>query len=512
MQLIASSLIVAALTVVLIELTILVIVLLTEDPQDDLLINEQLGRQAQVAAAELAETPAATQLTDGALSGAERETLERELDRYVQSGVPIRPGEPPASLGDAPSAAILDARGAVVASTMPTWAMPGGPFTNIDFAPARTVIARALYLRGGDTEFENTYVLDYLDDTMAAAQPIMVDGELVGVILFQADGGVDAHEQSLLWFLLRASIGNVLIFGALAVPVLLVAVPIGIFRARRISRRLEQLSDATTAMARGDLSQRVDVVGEDEVARVGQRFNEMVAQLEQADRSRRAFVSNVSHELRTPIAILQGNLEQLLARIQRAPEDAIDAKTLEAMHQETITLARLIDDLFTLARIEEAVLQVDAAPVDLAACIRRAVDGIAPLAWEQRRVSVDALLDAGVPPVMGEQTRIQQILSNLLYNALRHTPEGGLIVAAAERDGAQVAVTISDTGLGIPPEELEHVFDRYYQVERAGRHGEGSGLGLAIVKQLVEAMDGSITVESELNRGTTFRIVFPAAQ
>ncbi|MGH6915741.1 MAG: sensor histidine kinase, partial [Geminicoccales bacterium] len=352
------------------------------------------------------------------------------------------------SLGESPRAAIISERGEIIASTLPAWAGPTRHYTGVDFAPAQTVVARAIELRGDDTDHGNSYVLDYSGDSMASAHPIMIDGEFAGLVLFQADGVVDAHPVPVTFYLLRIVGGNVILFGVLTVPVIAAAVPISIFRARRISRRLERLSDAATAMARGDLSQRVDIAGEDEVAQVGQRFNEMVAQLEQADRSRKAFVSNISHELRTPVAILQGNLEQLIARHQLSHDDVPDARTLEAMHQETVTLARLIDDLFTLARIEEAVLEFEPAPVNLAACIRRAVDGIASLAWNQQRVSVESLVADGVPPILAEETRVQQILSNLLYNALRHTPEGGVIVVNAQLEGGQVAVTIADTGLG----------------------------------------------------------------
>ena len=510
-QLITSSCLVVVVTVILVEVTVLTIWIWQTNPDEQLLISEDLGRQAVYVAGELAQSQNAPALAGETVPEADRTALQDRLTNYLETGVPLDADEPPASLGEAPRAAIISERGDIVASTSPEWAPPGRPYTSIDFAPTRMIVGRAFELRGADTEHENSYVLDYLDETLAAAQPIMVDEEFAGVLLFQADGVVDARQPLFRDFLFWVTVGNVALFIILAVPVLLIAVPVGIFRARRISRRLERLSDVTTTMARGDLTRRVDIEGEDEVARVGRRFNAMMTQLEQADRSRKAFVSNVSHELRTPVAILQGNLEQLIAQHQRPNDGTIEARTLEAMHQETVTLARLIDDLFTLARIEEETIEFEAAQVDLATCVRRTVDGIASLAWEQRRIKVESLVEDGLPPALGEQARIQQILSNLLYNALRHTPEGGVIVVDAEAAGDEVAVTVSDTGLGIPSDELPHVFDRYRQVERAERHTDGSGLGLAIVKQLVEAMDGHITVESAPNQGTTFRFTLPVA-
>ncbi|MDP9365533.1 MAG: HAMP domain-containing protein, partial [Chloroflexota bacterium] len=188
------------------------------------------------------------------------------------------------------------------------------------------------------------------------------------------------------------------------------------------------------------LDQRVDAAGADEVGRLGERFNLMTERLAAADRSRKAFVANVSHELRTPVAIIQGHAERLLVReavpaggngrarataSPAAPDEPTTAAALAVIHQETVTLSRLIDDLFTLARLEEATLPVEPAPVCLDEVATEAVDGLRALAWDQRKVTIRSMVQSAVPRALADRTRVRQILNNLLHNALRHTPEGG---------------------------------------------------------------------------------------
>src|SRR5690606_29398412 len=289
-------------------------------------------------------------------------------------------------------------------------------------------------------------------------------------------------------------------------------------RARRVSKRVSHLAEAADAMAQGDLGRRVAVKGEDEIARLAERFNEMIASVDRTDRARKAFVANVSHDLRTPVAIVRGHIERLLASRGADPIsgslgelDDEETRSLAVVHQEVLTLERLINDLFTLARIEEATLRIEPAPVAIDEVARAAVEGVRPMAWEQRKVAVEAMLPPGLPPVLADRTRLQQIFGDLLYNALRHTTEGGLIVVGAEQRDGVVEVSVRDTGGGIPEEELDAVFQRHYRLGDGAGFGESSGLGLAIVKQLVEAQDGSICVESVPGEGTVFRFTLPVA-
>jgi signal transduction histidine kinase len=293
------------------------------------------------------------------------------------------------------------------------------------------------------------------------------------------------------------------------IPAIVVAIPFGLWRSRSISQRLERMASAADAMAEGELDTRIPVKQRDEIGRVAERFNEMAATIANTERMRQAFISNVSHELRTPISIIQGTVERRLEGPARP--DPADAAVLHVIHREADMLDRMIADLFTLTRLRENSLRLERKAFDFSELASLTVGGISNVAWTQSRVSIESLVPPDLPLVYGDETRIRQILNNLLYNSLRHTPEGGLIVIQAQPVGQMVEVAVSDTGLGIPDDEVEHVFDRYYQAERGTRHDDGSGLGLTIVQQLVRAHGGDIGVETRQGEGTTFRFTLPQA-
>ncbi len=310
--------------------------------------------------------------------------------------------------------------------------------------------------------------------------------------------------------------------GVILIIVMPPAVLFSFFVARRTTRRLETLTKATSALRAGEYETRVEVQGEDEVAQLQADFNAMAAELEQtlahlqAERdkvaallqSRRELVAGVSHELRTPVATLRGYLESLQRKADTAP-DAL-ARDLTVMEDEVVRLQRLIDDLFTLSQAETAGLSLKLAATDLAPVIRRRVEALAPLAWERDRIELVTEVPATLPAVCVDEGRFEQILTNLLRNALRHTDPGGIVavVAAAEPDA--VRVEVRDTGAGIPPEALPHVWERFYRGEDArARDAHGAGLGLALVKELTEAMDGRVGADSTLGAGSVFTVWLP---
>jgi signal transduction histidine kinase len=245
----------------------------------------------------------------------------------------------------------------------------------------------------------------------------------------------------------------------------------------------------------------------DEIGRLAESFNDMAAQIDQNDRARRAFISNVSHELRTPVSIIQGTTERLLS-YPGSPSPEMD-RGLQVIHHEGQMLIRLVEDLFTIARIEEHNLRLVRSPLDMSSVANEVVEGVRDLAWTQQKVSVETLVSPDLPQVLADRDRVRQIINNLVYNALRHTPEGGLVIIQARARSPFVEVEVSDTGIGIEPEKLETIFSRYYQTEQTRRSGEGSGLGLGIVQQLVKAHGGEISVRSKIGQGTTFCFTLP---
>jgi signal transduction histidine kinase len=296
------------------------------------------------------------------------------------------------------------------------------------------------------------------------------------------------------------------------------------FVARRTTRRLESLTAAAAALRRGDLSARVDVTGEDEVAQLQADFNAMAADLEaatgelQAERdkivalleARRALMANVSHELRTPVATLRGYLEAASAGADGVPAGL--RRDLEVMAGEVERLQKLIDDLFTLARAEVEGLSLRLEPTDVAPLVRNRVAALAPLAWQTGRVEVVAEVPPEPQVAHVDPDRLEQVLVNLLRNGVRHTPPGGIVAVVVIGEADHVRVDVRDTGAGIPAEELDRVWERFYRgAEAQVRDGRGAGLGLALVKELTEAMGGTVALESAAGEGSRFTLRLPRA-
>jgi signal transduction histidine kinase len=296
--------------------------------------------------------------------------------------------------------------------------------------------------------------------------------------------------------------------------------------ARRTTRRIEDLAEAAEALSQGRYDTRVEPSGEDEVARLQSGFNTMAGELArtlgdlEAERdkvaallqSRRELVAGVSHELRTPVTTVRATLESALdGQGEDLPAEL--RHDLEVVANEVLRLQRLIDDLFALSQAEAGGLHIDLRPVDAGPVVRRMVDALAPLAWASGRVEVVAELPAGLPPALADEARLEQILANLLRNAIRHTPPGGIVIAAGRAEPGAVLLEVRDTGEGIAQEDLPHIWERFYRGPQApGRQRPGAGLGLALVKELAEAMGGSAGVESTVGQGSCFTVRLPIEQ
>ena len=274
---------------------------------------------------------------------------------------------------------------------------------------------------------------------------------------------------------------------------------------RSIARPLATLMNAADAVAAGDFSVHVPVQGRGEFTQLMSAFNRMVEELALADQRRRNLTADVAHELRTPLQIIQGNLEGVLDGVYTPTPEHITA-TLD----ETRQLARLVEDLRVLSHAEAGQLPMTWEPVDIADLCADAVTSFEGQA-EAVGVTLTTVIADAPLVVSADYGRLDQILSNLLANAIRHTPAGGSVTVRAAASADSVQLQVSDTGEGITAEDLPYIFDRFWRGDRARTHqaGAGSGLGLAIVRQLVQAHGGRIDVASTAGQGTTFSIALP---
>jgi len=356
----------------------------------------------------------------------------------------------------------------------------------------------------------------------ARGVPIAIGDERVGTLLAAMPmgnmGGMGQQEQVFLDQTNRA----ILLAGGLAA---LAATALGIWLASRLTSPLRELGHAAQRVASGDLSSRVVVRSADEIGALGHSFNQMAEVLEREESLRRQMIADIAHELRTPLTVIQGNLEAL--------QDGVfppTAENLGLLHDEALLLARLIRDLQDLALAEAGQLKLDLQPAEPVELLEPTLRRFQAQAAEQE-VALALQAEGNLPPIRMDVQRMGQVLGNLLSNALRHTPRGGQITVRARWVGAHdgpdelerilpaaparpfLLVSVSDTGEGISPETLEHVFDRFYRADRSrSRASGGAGLGLAIARGLVQAHGGEIGVTSVVGQGATFAFALPGTR
>ncbi len=298
------------------------------------------------------------------------------------------------------------------------------------------------------------------------------------------------------------AVNRSVLFGALAAGI--AAVIVTLILSGRILRPVGHLTHAAEKMSQGDLSARVPVESDDELGQLAVAFNSMAGNIAQQEQLRRNMVSDVAHELRTPLTNLRGYLEAVRDGLI-SPDNAL----VDNLYEETMLLNRLVADLHELAQADAGQLKLVRTPTALPEVVEQAVEILRPQA-AAKGVSLAVDIPPTLPIVHIDRERIGQVLRNLMNNALAHTPSGGEIAVSATRENGAVWVAVCDTGEGIAPEHLPHVFERFYRADRSrARLTGGSGLGLAIVKQLVQAHGGEITVESEVGKGSTFKFSVP---
>lgn len=335
---------------------------------------------------------------------------------------------------------------------------------------------------------------------LEAGVPVEAFGRRVGTVL-DVRGAPALTEREIQYL---ASTQWALSMAALAAAA--VALLVGVFLARTLTRPLRDLTHAIEAMARGELRQEVPVRSADELGTLTEAFNKLSSDLAHSNDLRRQMTADIAHDLRTPLTVINAYIDGLRDGVFQPTPERFDAMHTEAQHLQT-----LIEDLRILSLADAGELSIQRVPISSEALLERLVAAYAPQA-EERGITMRVLAERALPDILVDPERMAQVLANLVSNALRYTRSGGQIVLGAHRQGAVVALSVEDTGVGISPDVLPHVFDRFYRGDGSrSQHNGESGLGLAIAKSLAEAQGAEIEIASVLEQGTSVTVLVSLA-
>ena len=358
----------------------------------------------------------------------------------------------------------------------------------------------------GDSEGELLGRTNYTDPSISPVELSLLRGgvqEVLGQVYISTDPTAEPYVAPFLR--LSASINrSLLLGGSLAIGIALL---LTFLLSRRMTSPIGVLAGAARRLGHGDLSQRVRLQAEGEVASLAEAFNSMAADLEYAEQLRRNMVADVAHELRTPLSNIQGYLEAIRDGMVEP-----DATVIRSLNEETSLLSRLVNELQELSLAEAGELKLVYQAEDISNLVKQAVTP-----WQPQLTAGEISLPLDAPDNLSlvniDWQRVNQVLHNILENAVAHTPKGGTISVAVSQKGKWVEVSVSDTGEGIPAEDLPHIFERFYRVDKSrARATGGSGLGLTIAKRLIEAHGGTIVVQSKLGEGSRFSFTLPVAE
>ncbi|MGF1505255.1 MAG: HAMP domain-containing protein [Chloroflexi bacterium] len=333
----------------------------------------------------------------------------------------------------------------------------------------------------------------------SSGMAVQVNGETIAVVLTVGETPpLNPQEQRYIRQTDRAALLAAGIAGT-------VGIVLSVFLARSLTRPIRDLTAATRGLAGGDLRQQVPVRTRDELGDLAVAFNQMSADLDRSNRLRRQMTADIAHDLRTPLTVINGYLEGLRDGVVEPTPERFDI-----MHAEAANLMRLIEDLRTLSLADADELSLKRQAIQPRDLLERTAAAHAVQA-ETHGIRLRVETDPELPPVIVDRDQMARVLGNLVTNALRYTPDGGLVMLSARQANGTVELAVEDTGTGIAPEDLPHIFERFYRVDKSRTSGE-SGLGLAIARSVVEAHGGTIRVRSQLGQGTQFVIALnPAA-
>ncbi|MHB8171998.1 MAG: sensor histidine kinase [Thermincolia bacterium] len=384
---------------------------------------------------------------------------------------------------------VIDKTGKVLAASANHWHCEGITLEDVDL---EQLIAGQVSVRRGQSQF-------FDEPVIRAAAPILHGGRFIGaVILYTPVAGIHETYTTMREFHLVA-----LIFG------MVMSVLLGSILSRYITKLVREVSRAAQGIADGNFADRVKVNSQDELGQLGETFNYMAQRLADYEKMRKDFVANVSHELRSPLTSIQGFIEALSEG--KSKDKAEEARYLAILKKETYRLSKLVNDLLEISRFDAQGVEFDFAPFPVETVINRAMASLQPQLGE-KNLEIKTLVPKNMPHCHGDEDRIEQVIHNLLENAIRYSPQGGKILISARLLDEEVLVEVADSGPGIPKEELTNIWERFYRLDQArSRDKGGTGLGLAIVHEIVKKHRGYVWVDSEEGEGAVFGFALPIA-
>lgn len=331
------------------------------------------------------------------------------------------------------------------------------------------------------------------------AEPVVLDNRTIGYLVAGSMIRKELNDNEQ-FFLNR----TILIIVAVSILIMAASAVFSWYFASRLSRPVSSMRTAAGLIRSGDLSVRVGEEGNDELAELASSFNEMAESLEKNDQWRRQIIADSAHELRTPVSLIQGNLEMILEGVYTADEERI-----RGIYDETLVLTRLIEELQLLSSAESGSMRLETEELDLSVLIENVLN-VFRAGGEKEGVTLRNSVTGSLPSVSGDYQKLKQVLANVLANAFHHTPAGGTVEVRAVVSPQDVTLVVEDSGPGIPEEDLEKIFERFYRTDsgRNRNHG-GSGLGLAISREIVRLHKGRIYALSPEGRGASIFISLP---
>jgi signal transduction histidine kinase len=335
-------------------------------------------------------------------------------------------------------------------------------------------------------------------DELERGAPIQVDGETVGYLIFSPPPfDENSPERN---FLTRTT--QLLFYGALAATA--IALLLGIALSRSLTSPIRELTQATHAIYEGDLSQQVPIRSDDELGELAKAFNKMSNELSRSVNARKQMTADIAHELRTPLSLILGHAEAVHDGVLQPTRE-----NFEIIREEATRLEHLVNDLRILSLADAGELAITPQVIEAGRLLHE-VNSLYQFQAQRKNISLELDIPSPLSTIEVDPGRMTQVLTNILDNALRHTPAGGKIILSAKEVNDQVELAVQDSGPGLEPEDLDRIFNRFYRTDASRqREDGGSGLGLAIAKSIVQAHGGQVSAESEVGKGLKVIIALP---